>query len=323
MARRWTGCVSCSATASSAMSASATTPSIDGSGLKVALGSPVVSNQVEYSLAQRSPDQDLVPFAAASDRLIIAYSPLAQGFLAAKYDADHRPGGVRLANPLFLDENLDPWSRAVEHAALGGQDTRCDTGPGRPGMGHPPSQRRGHPRRLVGRPARAQRRSSRPRAHRRRRRRAHRRIRPIQTADRSRCRAGHVPFPAAHSPPPRVTIQPRTAVADSRVGLVSTVRSDAGVDSDLVRRTERLGAEYPICAGSNTRRRDRERRLDGASRGARRRRLADASVPTGRSAPVTRHRWSLLGRLPDRAERALDVPLLTHPSDGTTTCNVR
>ena len=71
-----------------------------------ALGSPVVSNQIEYSLAQRSPDQDLVPFAATSDRLIIAYSPLAQGFLAAKYDAHHRPGGVRLTNPLFLDENL-------------------------------------------------------------------------------------------------------------------------------------------------------------------------------------------------------------------------
>jgi aryl-alcohol dehydrogenase-like predicted oxidoreductase len=71
-----------------------------------ALGAPVLSNQVEYSLAERSPDRDLVPFAAASDRLIIAYSPLAQGFLAAKYDARNRPGGVRLTNPLFLEENL-------------------------------------------------------------------------------------------------------------------------------------------------------------------------------------------------------------------------
>jgi aryl-alcohol dehydrogenase-like predicted oxidoreductase len=71
-----------------------------------ALGSPVVSNQIEYSLARRSPDRDLVPFAATNDRLIIAYSPLAQGFLAAKYDAGNRPGGVRLTNPLFIDENL-------------------------------------------------------------------------------------------------------------------------------------------------------------------------------------------------------------------------
>ena len=71
-----------------------------------ALGSPVVANQVEYSLAERRPDQDLVPFAATNDRLIIAYSPLAQGFLAAKYDASNRPGGVRLTNPLFLEANL-------------------------------------------------------------------------------------------------------------------------------------------------------------------------------------------------------------------------
>ena len=71
-----------------------------------ALGSPVVSNQIEYSLAQRTPDRDLVRFAATNDRLIIAYSPLAQGFLAAKYDAHNRPGGVRLTNPLFLEENL-------------------------------------------------------------------------------------------------------------------------------------------------------------------------------------------------------------------------
>jgi aryl-alcohol dehydrogenase-like predicted oxidoreductase len=71
-----------------------------------ALGSPVVSNQIEYSLAHRNPDRDLVPFAGANDRLIIAYSPLAQGFLAAKYDAHNRPGGVRLTNPLFLEENL-------------------------------------------------------------------------------------------------------------------------------------------------------------------------------------------------------------------------
>src|SRR5215216_6265740 len=71
-----------------------------------ALGSPVVSNQIEYSLAQRRPDQDLVPFAATNDRLIIAYSPLAQGFLAAKYDVTNQPGGIRRTNPLFLDVNL-------------------------------------------------------------------------------------------------------------------------------------------------------------------------------------------------------------------------
>ncbi len=71
-------------------------------------GSPVISNQVQYSLACRGPDHSgLTAHAAQNDRLIIAYSPLAQGFLSAKYDATNAPGGVRAANSLFLPENLE------------------------------------------------------------------------------------------------------------------------------------------------------------------------------------------------------------------------
>jgi aryl-alcohol dehydrogenase-like predicted oxidoreductase len=70
------------------------------------LGGPLLSNQVQYSLTARKPDRELVPYAQANDRLVIAYSPLAQGFLAAKYDATNAPGGVRAGNPLFLEENL-------------------------------------------------------------------------------------------------------------------------------------------------------------------------------------------------------------------------
>jgi aryl-alcohol dehydrogenase-like predicted oxidoreductase len=75
---------------------------------EAAHGSPVSSNQVQYSLAVRGPDRSgLVRYAADNDRVIIAYSPLAQGFLAAKYDATNAPGGVRAANSLFLPENLE------------------------------------------------------------------------------------------------------------------------------------------------------------------------------------------------------------------------
>ena len=70
-------------------------------------GSPVISNQVSYSLVQHQPDEELVPFAGQNDRLIIAYSPLGQGLLSAKYDATNAPGGVRAANSLFLPENLE------------------------------------------------------------------------------------------------------------------------------------------------------------------------------------------------------------------------
>jgi aryl-alcohol dehydrogenase-like predicted oxidoreductase len=71
-----------------------------------ALGRPVVSNQVQFSLATADPLADLVPFAEREDRVVIAYSPLAQGLLGGRYDADHRPGGVRATNPLFGTENL-------------------------------------------------------------------------------------------------------------------------------------------------------------------------------------------------------------------------
>ncbi len=72
-----------------------------------ALGSPVLSNQVEYSLVQRAPEAALAAHAEANDRLIIAWSPLAQGFLSTRYSRSHLPGGFRMTNPLFSPENLD------------------------------------------------------------------------------------------------------------------------------------------------------------------------------------------------------------------------
>jgi aryl-alcohol dehydrogenase-like predicted oxidoreductase len=72
-----------------------------------AFGNPVLSNQVRFSLVDRRPLQDLVPWAAARDRLVIAYSPLGQGLLSARYDAANPPRGrVRAMNPLFLPDNL-------------------------------------------------------------------------------------------------------------------------------------------------------------------------------------------------------------------------
>jgi aryl-alcohol dehydrogenase-like predicted oxidoreductase len=71
-----------------------------------ALGRPVVSNQVHFSLAAPSALDDLVPFAEREDRMVMAYSPLAQGLLGGRYTVENRPGGVRAANPLFGTENL-------------------------------------------------------------------------------------------------------------------------------------------------------------------------------------------------------------------------
>ncbi len=73
-----------------------------------ALGQRVLSNQVQYSLAVRAPERDLLPFAETTGHLVIAYSPLAQGLLSGRYHRGHRPANrVRSANPLFLPENLE------------------------------------------------------------------------------------------------------------------------------------------------------------------------------------------------------------------------
>src|SRR6266851_3199657 len=73
-----------------------------------ALGSRVLSNQVPYSLVARSPERDLLPYAESHGRIVIAYSPLAQGLLSGKYDRDNRPANrVRAGNPLFLPDNLE------------------------------------------------------------------------------------------------------------------------------------------------------------------------------------------------------------------------
>jgi aryl-alcohol dehydrogenase-like predicted oxidoreductase len=79
-----------------------------------ALGSQVLSNQVRYSLADRAPEQDLLPFAEGTGHLIIAYSPLAQGLLSGRYHQANRPvNRVRATNPLFLPDNLERASNLI------------------------------------------------------------------------------------------------------------------------------------------------------------------------------------------------------------------
>src|SRR5579863_7572273 len=75
---------------------------------EAALGSRVLTNQVSYSLVDRSPERDLLPFAETTGHVVIAYSPLAQGLLSGRYHRGSRPGNsLRAASPLFLPENLD------------------------------------------------------------------------------------------------------------------------------------------------------------------------------------------------------------------------
>jgi aryl-alcohol dehydrogenase-like predicted oxidoreductase len=65
-----------------------------------AFGGPVLSNQVQFSLLARGPDRELVPWAQAQGRIVIAYSPLAQGLLSGRY-LDSSPRNFRRLNPAF------------------------------------------------------------------------------------------------------------------------------------------------------------------------------------------------------------------------------
>lgn len=68
----------------------------------------IVSNQVSYSLAKLDVEKDLLPYIENAGMKIIAYSPLAQGFLTGKYTPESRlkQQGIRQMNQLFSVENL-------------------------------------------------------------------------------------------------------------------------------------------------------------------------------------------------------------------------
>jgi len=62
----------------------------------------VIANQVRFSLVSTGPARDLVPYAAAMDRIVVAYSPLGQGLLTdGLAESAPRPRGVRRTSPLF------------------------------------------------------------------------------------------------------------------------------------------------------------------------------------------------------------------------------
>ncbi|MGH9285809.1 MAG: aldo/keto reductase, partial [Acidimicrobiales bacterium] len=68
---------------------------------ELALGGPVLTNQVKYNLLARRPEHDLLAFARAAGRVVIAYSPLAKGLLSGRYDGSRRPAGLRSLSPGF------------------------------------------------------------------------------------------------------------------------------------------------------------------------------------------------------------------------------
>ena len=76
-------------------------------GAEEALRGRVLSNQVGYSLVDRSPELELLPYAESHGRVIIAFSPLAQGLLSGRYhEVGQHLNRVRTGSALFRPENL-------------------------------------------------------------------------------------------------------------------------------------------------------------------------------------------------------------------------
>lgn len=88
---------------------------------EAALGSPVLSNQVSYSLVDRKAERDVIPYARERQRLVIAYSPLAKGFLTGRYSAVERPTNLlRRRSRLFRPESFalaEPLLHALREIA--------------------------------------------------------------------------------------------------------------------------------------------------------------------------------------------------------------
>jgi aryl-alcohol dehydrogenase-like predicted oxidoreductase len=68
-------------------------------------GVPLATNQVQYSLLYRKPEQNGVLQACKDTQTtLIAYSPLTQGLLTGKYTLQNKPGGPR--SGLFSDDRI-------------------------------------------------------------------------------------------------------------------------------------------------------------------------------------------------------------------------
>jgi aryl-alcohol dehydrogenase-like predicted oxidoreductase len=63
--------------------------------------SPFIGLQIEYSLAERTVERELIPMAKAFDMGLVAWSPLAGGVLSGKYASGKAAGDARYSNEMM------------------------------------------------------------------------------------------------------------------------------------------------------------------------------------------------------------------------------
>ncbi|WIM98901.1 aldo/keto reductase [Actinoplanes oblitus] len=76
---------------------------------------PIAAVQLEWSLAWREPERDIIPAARAGGAAIVAYSPLGRGLLTGALPAGpFEPGDFRAGDPRFAGETLAANLTVVE-----------------------------------------------------------------------------------------------------------------------------------------------------------------------------------------------------------------
>jgi len=78
-----------------------------------ALGAPVITNQVDYSLLKPRVFPALKPM-LDDGHVMIAYSPMAMGLLSGKYNTEQHPTGARVKLPGFSTRNYVNVRRVLE-----------------------------------------------------------------------------------------------------------------------------------------------------------------------------------------------------------------
>jgi aryl-alcohol dehydrogenase-like predicted oxidoreductase len=84
---------------------------------EAALRAPAVANQVQFSLAAPGPAEELVPYAKAAGRVVVAYSPLGQGVLAGRTDWSGAGFGRPQARLARRRDGLDPMQVVIRRVA--------------------------------------------------------------------------------------------------------------------------------------------------------------------------------------------------------------
>jgi len=90
---------------------------------EAALGGPVLSNQVLFNLVNRAPERELLPWAQREGRVVMAYSPLAQGLLSGKYQQSP-PRNFRRVRGTFSAESRERAQPLIDALGeIGGKHT--------------------------------------------------------------------------------------------------------------------------------------------------------------------------------------------------------